>query len=779
MAWQPSQHRRERRQTMNQAELKASGALAGRPTKSSTGTLFSAKTGRHPLLADALVLLGLSSLAIAQPLLDVLGRDAEFFIASKAKPLDLVFLVILLCLIIPGLLFGLELLFGILGKRVRAIVHLAFVGLLSAFIALPLIKRLRRVPLPVVLLTATIVGVAIGLSYLKLRPVRLFLAFLAVAALVVPGNFIFNTRAARILFPKRTAAMGPKITARTPVVMVIFDCLPLTSLLTERNQVDMVRYPNFAAFSKEAYWFRKATTVSTATVRAIPSILSGNYPKPGLMPTSSDYPHSLFTLFGESYEMHVFESSTHMCPDRLCAPLQASPGSIERMRKILNDVAIVYGHIVLPDIWAARLPSVAEKWNDFAADSETSAGDQADVQAGGIGREVVTRWGLIQRPSLFNYEDRRTMFAALVSSIKPSDRPVLYFVHVMIPHGPCHYLPSGKAYASNKFDTEGLINDLWQKDLAPTLYQYQRHLLQVGFADKLLGDFLAKLKESRLYDPALVVVMSDHGVSFIPGDNRRGTSETNYQDILPVPLFIKLPGQHEGIVSERNVETIDALPTIVDLLDISMPWAMDGRSAFDTSQPEKDIKIKIGDVTRKVLTSLNSEMMKAVKRRTQLFGSECAWDRLFVVGKPKNLIGRPLEVFLIDSRPVARLELDNVDDYAAIDPHSDFIPARIRGRIFPGKGQRGPFNLAIAVNHTIRAITETFPWLGKQYCFAAMVPEESFQPGSNSIQVLIVTGSEKQPRLQLTQLQRSEKIKGQRKAKNKSQRKGDKGGNGT
>lgn len=776
MAWQLSQHRRKRRQTMNQAELKTNGALAGRPKKSSTGSLFSAKTGT--LLADALVLLGLSSLAIAQPLLDVLGRDAEFFIASKAKPLDLVLLVILLCLIIPGLLFGLELLFGILGKRVRAIVHLAFVGLLSAFIALPLIKRLGRVPLPVVLLTATVVGVAIGLSYLKLRPVRLFLAFLAVAALVVPGNFIFNTRAAKILFPKRTAAMGPKITARTPVVMVIFDCLPLTSLLTERNQVDMVRYPNFAALSKEAYWFRNATSVSTATVRAIPSILSGNYPKPGLMPTSSDYPHSLFTLLGESYEMHVFESDTHVCPERLCAPLQASRGSIERMRKILNDVAIVYGHIVLPDIWAARLPSVAEKWNDFAADGETPAGDQADVQAGGIGKEVATR--LIQRQSLFNYEDRRTMFAALVSSIKPSDRPVLYYAHVMIPHGPCHYLPSGKAYASNKFDTEGLINDLWQKDLAPILYQHQRHLLQVGFADKLLGDFLAKLKESGLYDPALVVVMSDHGVSFIPGDNRRAVSETNYQDIRPVPLFIKLPGQHEGIVSERNVETIDVLPTIVDLLDISVPWAMDGRSAFDTSQSKKDIKIrKIEGVYRKAGTSLNSEMMKAVKRRTQLFGSECAWDRLFVVGKHKDLMGRPLEVYLIDSRPVARLELDNVDDYAAIDSHSDFIPARIRGRIFPGKGQRGPFDLAIAVNHTIRAITETFSWLGKQYCFAAMVPEESFRPGSNSIQVLIVKGSEKQPRLQLTQLQRSEKIKGQRKAKNKSQRKGDKGGGGT
>jgi len=766
MGWRPSQHRHKKRQTMNQPELKAGGALADQPTNYRTGSLSSVKTGGHPLLTDAFVLLGLSGLAIAQPLLDVLGRAAEFFIASRTKPLDLVLLVVLLCLIIPGLLFGLELLFGMLGKRVRSKVHLLFVGLLSSLIVLPLIKRLSRVPPPVALLTASAVGAAIALSYLRLRPVRLFLSFLAVTALIVPANFIFNTGVAKILFPKKATTIGSKITARTTVVMVIFDELPLISLLTERNQIDMVRYPNFAALSNEAYWFRNATSVCTATLRAIPSILSGNYPKTKLMPISSDYPHSLFTLLGESYEMHVFEPSTHVCPDQLCAPLQASPGSIERMRKILNDAAIVYGHIVLPDAWAARLPSVAEKWNNFAADSETPAGDQADVGAGGLGREVVTRWGLIRRPSLFNYEDRRAMFAAFVGSIKPSDRPALYFAHVMIPHAPFQYLPSGKAYALNKFNTEGLKNDRWQKDLAPALHHHQRHLLQVGFADKLLGDLLAKLKESGLYDPALVVVTADHGISFIPGDKRRGVSETNCHEILPVPLFIKLPGQHEGIVSERNVETIDALPTIADRLDISMPWAVDGRSAFDTSLPEKDTKVE--GVKRKVFSSRISEMIEAVKRRTLLFGGECAWDRLFIVGKHKNLIGRRLEEFSIDSRPVARLELDNVDDYVAIDPHSDFVPARIRGRIFPGEGQRGPLNLAIAVNHTIRAIAETFPWLGKRYWFAAMVPEESYQPGSNSIQVLIVRGSETQPLLQLTQLQRSEKIKDQRKAKNKS-----------
>lgn len=738
---------------MNQAELEPNGAPAGRPTNSSPGGFSSAKSDRPPLRTDALVLLGLSSLAIAQPLFDVLGRAAEFFVASRAKPLDLALLVLLLCLLIPGLLFGMELLLGLLGQRVRSGVHLLFVGLLSALIALPPIKRLGGLPLPVVLLAATVVGVAIGLSYLRLRPVRLFLAWLGIAALVVPANFIFNTGAAKILFSKRTTAAAPRITARTPVVMVIFDELPLTSLLTERNQIDPARYPNFAAFSTEAYWFRNATCVTSVTVQAIPSIVSGNYPKTGLMPTSKDYPHSLFTLLGGAYEMHVMELSTHLCPDQFGAPLQASSEFGERMRKLLADAAIVYGHIVLPEAWALRLPSVDDQWNDFAARAKKPAGARAEIRAGGSGRKTVPGAVPVRPASRSAREDRRALFAAFVGSLKPSDRPALYFAHVEIPHPPYQYLPSGKVYALDSFVNEGLKTGVWQKDLAPVLYHYQRHLLQVGFADKLLGDLLAKLKDSGLYDPALVVVMSDHGVSFVPGDRRRGISETNYQDVLPVPLFIKLPRQHEGIISDRPVETIDVLPTIADRLEISLPWPVDGRSAFDPSPAGKAINRE--SAGRKVFAVSIDRMMETVKRKTDLFGGDCAWDRLFGAGPYRNLINRRLEEFSIDGRAAARLELDNVDDYAVIDPHSDYVPVRVQGRIFPDESRSGPFSLAIAVNRTIRTTAETFPWRSKRHWFAALVPEASFQPGANSIQVFLVTGSEERPRLQLMQLQRS------------------------
>ena len=40
-------------------------------------------------------------------------------------------------------------------------------------------------------------------------------------------------------------------------------------------------------------------------------------------------------------------------------------------------------------------------------------------------------------------------------------------------------------------------------------------------------------------------------------------------------------------IYDRNVETIDILPTIADVLNVVPPWPLDGSSVFADSRPEK------------------------------------------------------------------------------------------------------------------------------------------------------------------------------------------------
>ena len=109
---------------------------------------------------------------------------------------------------------------------------------------------------------------------------------------------------------------------------------------------------------------------------------------------------------------------------------------------------------------------------------------------------------------------------------------------------------------------------------------YQRHLLQLEFTDRLLGRIIRRLKANDMWDRSLFVITADHGVSFRVGGQRRRISRANAMDIAPVPLFIKAPGQTKGREIQTHLQTIDILPTVLDMLDISSPWKMDGHSAL-------------------------------------------------------------------------------------------------------------------------------------------------------------------------------------------------------
>ena len=103
----------------------------------------------------------------------------------------------------------------------------------------------------------------------------------------------------------------------------------------------------------------------------------------------------------------------------------------------------------------------------------------------------------------------------------------------------------------------------WKDDEALVRLAYLRHALQLGVADRLLSRLLTRLTETGAYDSALVVVVSDHGMSFVPGQSLRSTEDGN---TLRVPLFVKLPNQRRGGVRDEPVETIDILPTLKDKL---------------------------------------------------------------------------------------------------------------------------------------------------------------------------------------------------------------------
>jgi hypothetical protein len=341
-----------------------------------------------------------------------------------------------------------------------------------------------------------------------------------------------------------------------------------------------------------------------------------------------------------------------------------------------------------------------------------------------------------------SYKDRAGLFAEFIESISISDKPTLYFLDIILPHVPWQYLPSGKLYTGAGWQIPGLKKEKWGENDWLVIQGYQRHLLQVGFVDNLVGDLLAKLKALNLYDRSLIIVTADHGVNFRHSKLRRRVLKSHPMDIVGIPLFIKAPNQHEGVISDHNVNTIDILPTIADILDIYLPWPVDGRSALDTSLSERAEKVEIirKGISEPLVFKRNlGARSDTLKRKLTLFGSGTKADGLFKIGLHNNLVGRRLGKLSVTENASVAIELDQMWLYHYMDPNAAFVPAYITGHVRTNPLVKDSFNLAVAVNGTIRAVTQTFENEECEAKFAAIVPETAFRAGKNDIEVFIVS----------------------------------------
>ena len=676
--------------------------------------------------------------AVTQPLFDLLSRHAEFFVIRQSAPLDIILSVLLLFLGFPTLLLLPAWVMSWIHRGMSLGLLLCLLALSSAALAVQALQAVSQMPSFVLVAGASLIGLLTVVGYYRFPVMRTFFTMLSPGLVLVPALFLFFSPVSVLLFSQEEVAVTQvEIDNPPPIIMVVFDEFPLTSLLDENYQIDSVRYPNFAALAEQSTWFRNATTVSGDTIVAVPSLLTGQYPDQFRMPRASDYPSNLFALLGRTYTFEVNETRTQMCPEYLCGSgIVRQIAFAGRMRSLLTDLYIVYLHLLAPHAWRIHLPSITHDWMNFTTADKPMTEDTRN-------RTRLHEW-LWKDIHLERPVERPQQFMQFIDSIRSTDQPTLFFLHVLLPHIPYRMLPSGKHYTVQsilpRLDKGKRGDDNWE-----AVQNQQRFLLQAGFMDTLLGRLLRKLKTVELYDPALIVVTADHGVSFRPGDYRRRLAPTNAQDIMAIPLFIKTPFQQEGKASDQEVEIIDILPSIADLLGVDPPEAMDGHSVFSPAFPDRTQKrIFNTSFTEKKQMEIPSETVrqetrKALKKQLRHFGSgQSRPNGLFTIGQYPALIGKPIKTFVVGQDRHSAISIDQPERFTHVDLNTTFIPAYISGQFYSGATAAKPTpTLAVTINGTIQAVSQPWGPLAEKDRgrWSALVPEEAFQQGHNDVEV--------------------------------------------
>jgi tetratricopeptide (TPR) repeat protein len=108
------------------------------------------------------------------------------------------------------------------------------------------------------------------------------------------------------------------------------------------------------------------------------------------------------------------------------------------------------------------------------------------------------------------------------------------------------------------------------------------YLAELGYVDRVLGQFWKFLARRGLMDKALIVFTSDHGESL--GDHGEDThGYFIYQSTVWVPLIIHWPVPTRPLPArvEEPASLLDVAPTILQALGISSPQPFQGRSLLN------------------------------------------------------------------------------------------------------------------------------------------------------------------------------------------------------
>ncbi|MDQ4049646.1 MAG: sulfatase-like hydrolase/transferase [Actinomycetota bacterium] len=687
----------------------------------------------------------LTTFALAQPLFSLLGENPEFFAARGSTASEIIVFAVLLVLVPPLLLLVIELLAGLAGRGPRRMVHLVLVGLLAAVVFLQTLKRAIDAGDAVLVLLGLALGAAAAAAYARAEPVRFFMTVLTPAPLAFLVLFLFISPVHKLTLASEASARAASAAgSRAPVVILGLDELPTTSLLGPDGRVDRERYPGFAELEAGSTWFRNAHSIYDSTSRAWPAILDGDYPSKESLPTSSDHPNSLFAILGKSHAMNVSEEATTICPRNLCKDARLDEPFVDRLRSMGDDLALVYAHVVAPPGIEKELTSVSETWGDFGGDAGGDAGaEDAGGATGGETGEADAGGGADGPNTRENLQaNRNKRLDQWIHSIEETRRPSLNFKHVLLPHVPWQYLPSGKQYRRVASEPIPGISRQSYKDPGQVDQLQLRHLLQLGFTDLEVLKLIRHLRRIGLYDEALIVVTADHGVSFKVGQfDRREMNRSNIDEIGPIPLFVKAPGQRKGRIDDSIVETTDILPTIADVLNLRLPAKVDGRSAFSAAvRARRQVKMLKRDLSGWVRLSgaqFDREKREELLKKLRLFGTGAEGpDRVYRIGPNQQLIGRPAAA---GGDSAARASVSDAQELRHVDLKSPTAPTWITGRVSGGGSQ--PRDIAIAVNGTVRGVGRTFRLAtGGGELFGVMVPESALRQGKNRVEVLEVTG---------------------------------------
>lgn len=188
------------------------------------------------------------------------------------------------------------------------------------------------------------------------------------------------------------------------------------------------------------------------------------------------------------------------------------------------------------------------------------------------------------------------------------------------------------------------------EEIRHSIAHYDGSILYLDSQIERLAEFL---KNEKLWDESIIIILGDHGEHLGEHDFFYQHVASVYQPSLRTPLIIKAPGMHHKKIYALT-ESIDIMPTVLDLLGMPLEKPVDGKTLTPLANGSAE-KIK-----NLVFAESGVSLFKQNKRK-YIEGIEGKW-RMVTDGKWKLIyIPHPeegiYELYNIDKDPMEKTNL--------------------------------------------------------------------------------------------------------------------------
>lgn len=179
---------------------------------------------------------------------------------------------------------------------------------------------------------------------------------------------------------------------------------------------------------------------------------------------------------------------------------------------------------------------------------------------------------------------------------KDSGAPIFVYLHVIDPHAP--YAPDsnamGRVFGKRPWPNVDRVNAVMKTHITNEIPEETRREVQelydaeVSSMDTGLGHFFSELAARNLLQNSVVIVTSDHGEELWDHD-MFGHHHSLHEEVLRVPVLIRLPGQTSRRDVVEEISLVDIAPTLIDLLRDAPVAAFEGRSLVPWMSTDSEI----------------------------------------------------------------------------------------------------------------------------------------------------------------------------------------------